>query len=379
MRIYEDMRIYENMVIFKQAIQRICKNKLRLSVILVMPIIFILMFTMQKSATLTIGIVDKDNSYLSNQLINNLRDMDKVKVELLDEGKVYDKTVSYGLDYSIIIDKGFQEKIVSGGDAKVEEFYITPKEKLYYARTYIDSFINNMKILASGAAYDKTKFMESVKKYEISSLSVKNVSKNNDDSFGISLAIGFLIQFMLYTSVITAGLILEDKASGVFYRVFYAPIKVKRYLFENLIAYSVIAIAQVILILLFINKVMGKQLGSTPINMYILFSVFSLVCISLGLFLVSLSKKPIYAYMIIFTITTPLLMLGGCYWDRSIMPEAVNKLSLFLPTTWVMDGAKILLSGDKGLPDILLQILVLLIFAVIFFAAGLLKKVDVSK
>lgn len=373
------MIIYEDMIIFKQVIKRICKNKLRLSVILVMPIIFILMFTMQKTATLTIGIVDKDNSVLSNQLINNLKEMDKVKVELLDEGKVYDKTVSYGLDYSIIIDKGFQEKIVSGGDAKVEEFYITPKEKLYYARTYIDNYINNMKILASGAASDKIKFMEEVKKYEESPLSVKNASKDNDDSLSISLAIGFLVQFMLYTSVITAGLILEDKTSGVFYRVFYAPIKVKRYLFENLAAYSLIAIAQVILILLFINKVMGKQLGSSPISMYILFSVFSLVCISLGLFLVSISKKPIYAYMIIFTITTPLLMLGGCYWDRSVMPEIINKISLFLPTTWVMDGAKILLSRDKGLSDILLQILVLLIFAVIFFTAGLLKKVDVSK
>lgn len=113
--------------------------------------------------------------------------------------------------------------------------------------------------------------------------------------------------------------------------------------------------------------------------MYILFSVFSLVCISLGMWIVSLFKKPIGAYTAILLATTPLVMLGGCYWPLSFMSDSMQKLAQFLPTTWVMSGVDKILYEGKNIMDISLQVLVLVIFSGIFLGAGLLKKVDISK
>jgi len=368
------------MIIFNQAINRILKNKLKLIILLLMPVLFILMFAMQQQlTTFTIGVVDKDNSTISKNLIKDFKGMNKVRVLILQENKVYDKAVSYGTDYSIIINADFEEKIMIGGNAEIEEFYLNPKEKLFYVRMYVDNYISNMKMIAKGTDYNKVKFGTALKIFQESKLTLENKTDNTKNKDQSRFALAFLVQFMLYMSVITGGLILEDKASGVFYRVFYAPVSIKKYLFENLAAFLIIAIMQVGFMLLFMKYVFGLGLGAHPLNMFILFTVFSMVCISLGLFIVSLFKKAIYAYTLILCITTPLLMLGGCYWKPEMMPMIMQKIALLVPTTWLMGGVDKLLYSNKGIANISLEILVLFIFTGIFMAAGLVKKVDVSK
>ncbi|MBC8061632.1 MAG: ABC transporter permease [Clostridiaceae bacterium] len=367
------------MIIFNQVIKRIFKNKIKLIIILFMPVIFILMFAMQQQSTLTVGVVDKDNSTISKGLINNLRQLKKVQVLMLKEDKVYDKAVSYGTDYSIIIQEGFEDKLMAGEASLIKEFYLNPKEKLFYARLYVDNYLSNMKMLAKGTGYDKIKFSTAFKVFQESKLSFENAADSGKSKDQSRIALAFLVQFMLYMSVITAGLILEDKNSGVFYRVFYAPVSIKKYLFQNLAAFLIIAIIQVVMILLIIKEVLGLGLGEHPFNMFILFVVFSLVCVSLGLFVVSLFKKSIYAYTLILFITTPIVMLGGCYWKKEMMPDIMQKIALFLPTTWLMDGVDKLLFENKSIANAFVEIMVLFIFAGIFLAAGLVKKVDVSK
>lgn len=367
------------MIIFEQAIKRIFINKVRVLVLLIMPALFIVMFAMQNGSSFTIGIVDNDNTELSKRLINNLKSMDKIKVMELKEKEVYDKAVSYQTEYSLIIEDGFEEKLLNDKNPVVKEFYLEEKEKLFYARAFVDNYLRNIKSIVKSSNSDKVKLSRALEEYESAKLSVINESAKDKEIDQSRLAMGFLVQFMLYMSVITASLIAEDKSSGIFYRVFYAPVSVKRYIAENLAAFSVSALMQVAVILLLIKNIMGFELGRSVMNMYILFIVFALVCVSLGLLIVSLVKKPIFAYAIITLITTPLVMLGGCYWTKDMMPEVMNKIANFIPTTWVMTAVDKLLYQGKGLRDIVFEIFILILFASVFMAGGLFKKVDVSK
>jgi ABC-2 type transport system permease protein len=365
------------MVIFKASIKRIFKNKIKLLILLILPVAFIAMFTLQNESSTSIGVADMDNSNLSEKMADNLKKMYKVKVIMIDEDDIYDKVVSYQIDYAIILKAGFEENLLSGKDPEVGEFYITEKEKLFYTRVFIDNFINNMKLLANGVNFEKVRFESALSEYDNNKLAVINKANSDKNMSQSRLALGFLVQFMLYMSVITAGIISEDKNSGVFYRVFYAPVSIKRYLLENLSAFLVTGILQVFTIITFVKYGLGFELGNQSFNMYILYSVFSLVCVSLGVLLVSLFKKPIYTYIIAILITTPLLMLGGCYWPKEFMPDIIIKISHFIPTYWVMSGVDKLLFEGKGLKDIFLEIFILLLFSGIFFAGGLFRKVDV--
>jgi len=367
------------MTIFRQVFKRIFQNKTRLLVLLIMPLLFIMMFAMQDERSLTIGLVDKDNSMLSEKLTSQLTIMDKVKVIPLQEQAVYDKTVSYQLDYTIIIEAGFEQELISGGSPEVQEFYLNEKEKLFYARNIVNNFIYSMKNLAAGVEFEKVEFEKAFIEFEKGKLAVSNQAADNNKILQTKAAMGFLVQFMLYMSVITAGLILEDKHSRVFYRVFYAPVTLKRYIMENLSAFLLVGILQVTLILGLLKIVFDMQFGSNPMNLLLLFILFSLVCISLGMWIVSIFQKPIGAYAFIIVITTPLVMLGGCYWPLDFMPEILQKIALFVPTTWVMTGVDKILYEGKSLIDLMPEILILVIFSGIFLAAGLLKKVDISK
>lgn len=367
------------MIIFNQVIRRITKNKIKLLVILIMPLVFIIMFALQSRTSLSIGIVDQDNSALSKKLTENLKGMYKVRVLTLNVKEVYDKAVSHQTDYSIIIRQGFEEKLLSGKDPEVEEFYMLEKEKLFYARSFMDSYINNMKLMAHGAGFDREKFKVALEEYDKNKLSSINEDRSDKEASQSRLAMGFLVQFMIYTSSIIAGIILEDKSSGVFYRVFYAPVSPLKYLIENLAAFILIGAAQVAIILTLVRYGFGFGLGNQSFNMYLLFIVFSLVCVSMGILLVSLFKKPIYAYVLVIFLATPLVMLGGCYWSTEIMPDIMVKIGQFLPTFWVMRGVDELLYNNQGFTGIYMEILILLLFAAIFFAGGLFKKIDVSK
>jgi len=235
-----------------------------------------------------------------------------------------------------------------------------------------------MKTLAAGAGFDKAKFDAALIEYENGRLRIDNEAVNSK-THKARAAMGFLVQFMLYRSVITAGLVLEDKNSGIFYRVFYAPVTLKRYIAENLAAFLAVGIIQVTLVLVLIKSAFGIEFGGNGISMYLLFIVFSLVCISLGMYLVSLFKKPMGAYTTIVLITTPLVMLGSCYWPMDFMPRLFQKIALFLPTSWVMASVDKILYKGTNIIGVGLEISVLIIFTGIFLSAGLFKKVDISK
>lgn len=367
------------MILFKYAMKRLLQSKIKMLILLALPILFVLMFLTGSNPSLSVAVVDKDNSALSQRLIDEIGGITNVRVSVMDDADLDDKIVSFQENYAIIIEKGFEHNIRAGEEPAVNEFYILENEKIFYARALIDRYIANMKTLAAGTAYDDAGFDAALAAYEESTLTVSNESAPHDQTLQISSALGFLVQFMLYMSLITAGIILNDKSTGVYYRVFYAPVSLRRYLSENLLAFMLIGTLQVVFVLTFLRFALGYTLGSHLLAMYVLFVVFAFVCISLGMWLISLFKKPIFAYGSIMILSVPMVMLGGCYWPVAYMPDILIKIGKFLPTTWVMQGASKLLDGGAGLGDIAIEILILLLFAGIFMAAGLVTKVDVSK
>ena len=355
------------MIIFKQSLKRIFKNKIRLTLLLVMPILFIAMFALQDERAITIGIVDKDNSTLSAGLTKRLQGIHKVKVLDIEEESVYDKAVSYQTEYTLIMEKGFEDNLIKGKNPVVKEFYLNESEKLFYARNAVDNYINNIKVMASGANYNNSK------------LTLKNLEAVSSTTPRTRFAMGFLVQFMLYMSVISTSLLLEDKNSGVYYRTLNGPVTLKRYITENILAFLVVGIIQVTLTFGLIRFIFGLDLGTHPLSLYLLFIVFSFVCISLGMWLVSIFKKTIAAYTTILLLTTPLIMLGGCYWPMDFMSQTFQRVARFIPTTYVMQGVEKILFDGKGITGISMELLILAIFSGIFMAAGIVKKVDISK
>ena len=367
------------MTIFSTTLIRIFKNKVRFILLMLCPLIFIGVFALQNYRTATIGIVDNDNTMVSNGIYNLLKGSDGIKIIKVDENEIYDLTASYVVDYSIIIDSGFEEALFSGEKANIREYYIEEKQKLYFVKNSITNELDNYRLLAKTVNYDKSNFESALEKYNSSNLTVYSRVQEMDKNSKTRYSLVFLVQFMLYMAVITTGIILEDKSNGTYFRTFYGPTSMKRYMLENLLAFFTTAVIQSLGIILVLKIVINIHLGTWPLALIGLFIIFSLVCIALGMFITSFLKKPIHAYVAIAVITTPILMLGGCYFEFDNMPDIMISIGQFIPTTWVMRTVDALLDGSITMNTLLINYGILILFAAIFFTVGLVKKVDISK
>ncbi len=367
------------MIIFRTSLKRIFTSKVRFALMILCPFIFISMFSMQNHKAATIGIVDHDQSAVSKGIYQLLKNSEGIKLLEISEDQIYDLTASYVVDYSIIIDSDFENKILDSENPKIKEYYVEDRQKLYFVKNLVNTELENYKLIARASNYDKAKFETSLGEYWKSKLSITTNLDTLNKIQKSRTSFGFLIQFMLYMAVITTGLILEDKANGTFYRTFYGPVSIKRYMTENLAAFFTTAVIQSLGIISALVFIFKTYMGEIPLAIIGLFIIFSLVCITLGLLITSVLKKPIQAYVTVAVITTPLIMLGGCYWEFSLMPDILNKIGRFIPLSWVMRTVDAVLDGSITGNILITNYAVLLLFALVFLIVGLVKKVDISK
>lgn len=367
------------MIIFSTTLKRIFKSKVRFILMIILPLMFIAIFTVRDHTAATIGIVDHDQSAVSKGITQLLKNTEGIQIKEISEDQIYDLTASYVVDYSIIIDSGFERKILEGESPKLKEYYIEDRQKLYFVKNSINNQIENYKLIARASNYNKEKFDASLEDYWKSELTVKTNLDILNKIEKSRAAFGFLVQFMMYMAVITTGLILNDKTSGTFYRTFYGPVSIKRYMIENLSAFFTTGVIQALGIILALVIIFKMYLGSVPAAIIGLFVIFSFVCITMGLFITSILKKPIHAYVTVAIITTPLVMLGGCYWGFDLMPDILNKIGRFIPLSWVMRTVDGVLEGSVTSNTLITNYVILLLFALVFLIAGLAKKVDISE
>jgi ABC-2 type transport system permease protein len=368
------------MTIFSHTLKRIFSSKLKLAIVFLCPALVTAIFMSTSTSSLKLLVVDRDGTELSQALVERLRSMDaSIDVQLADENAIDDKILCYQADEALIIPEGFEETVLRGGVPAVQEFYVFESEGVYFARASIDGFVSDMRALAASMGHDRARFRAALGAYSEQKLTVQAPPPaENLNAAWTQGGLGFLVQFMLYMSVITAGVVLEDRSSGAYYRTFFAPVSLKRYFIENLLAFLCIGILQAAVSLAMLALAFGMDLVS-PAAIFALYAVFALVCIALGMWLITFFRKPMYAYLSVLFLTTPLVMLGGCYWPTSYMPDIIVRIAKFLPTSWVMQAVDKVLNAGAGLGGIGLEILVLLLFAAVFMAAGLGKKVDIAR
>lgn len=369
------------MTIFKMTMKRLFSSKMRVGVMFIGPLLFIVLFVMNISENFKVGIVDEDGTYFSSALFEELGERYVVK-DVADE-EITLRIAEYQDHYIIRVPEGFEASVIGGdlSDLELESYYNKMTSKTIALEQEINGIIARMVSIGQGAQGDMEKSQSIYAGYRAKSFDIMDTEGAVQVKYKILSAIGFLMQFMLYMSIGTTGIILEDKQSGTYYRTFYAPLTTKRYLFENLLAFITVGFLQVTVVFAFLIGVLDVE--GTDYNLvffakaYVIMLLFAIVCVALGLFIVNIFKKATVAYTVIGTITSPLVMLGGCYWERSLMPESMQLVGEFLPTTWAMDGIRTIVR-TTSFQQVLPNVGILILFIAFFFALGLFKKVDVA-
>ncbi len=177
---------------------------------------------------------------------------------------------------------------------------------------------------------------------------------------------GYTVMFAFLIVTYMAGWSIDEKRNGILRRLRSSPVSPATLLGGKLIYGMVISLVQILVVYLICSLIFRLNLGKDPL-------AFILISIALAMVVTSLSLVASAIKFAGAAFTAPLVLcalLGGCLFSADFFPPLLRTISYFIPHTWAMSAYQDLLVRGFGLSQVLPEIGILLLFAVVFFGIG---------
>lgn len=356
------------MTVFITNLKRILKRRINRVMIFAAPIIFIVIaFNVNASGVnINVGIVDKDNTEFTKEFINGLKE--KSTVEIMNADNMNAAIMNKSLAYGIVIDEGFTEDILNSKDVNIKTYRADDVNLTSAVKLYIEDYISAARNISKNTNGNKELFYSSLKNYDQGNFKSETIVFGDKGGNGEKekIALGLLGYVMLLIATFSTNLILEDKKSNTYIRMFASPLKNFSYMLQNILSFLLVVLIQVYVAFIFMTRVFKAQLGASEINMFIIFALYATTCVALALAIGSVSKNIKQASALGILVNTLLGMFGGLFWPKEFMPELLQNIGKFTPTYWLTDGINKLLTSSS-LISIAQEMGIILLFTVVFF------------
>lgn len=186
-----------------------------------------------------IGVIDKDKSVVSADMIRYMEERLCVQVTLADaalsDEEAFDemsrKLIDCNVTVILEIPKGLEEGLLSGEIKSLEMTILDDYANEAYTKSYLNSYLERTKILAGAAAGDADKLEQLLTeaadagtKVEVRDGTGADMEKEMDKN-GLSLMLGFFTFVGFGYPMFMGMLIQEDKRNGTFRRIQVSSVK----------------------------------------------------------------------------------------------------------------------------------------------------------
>ena len=179
------------------------------------------------------------------------------------------------------------------------------------------------------------------------------------------MAPGMAVMFLMYTVTYGGRSLLVENFNGTLPRLLVAPTFPAYVLVGKAVGILLTAVAQLLILIVGTSLLFGVQWGDF-LGVILLILAAAWGASGWGLFIAALLKTPGQvsitgsAVMLLFGI------LGGSFFDLSMLPDWIQVINKITPNAWAVDGFYVLSVGG-GLTDILPNIFALLVMGAILF------------
>ncbi len=181
---------------------------------------------------------------------------------------------------------------------------------------------------------------------------------------------GQLITWVFIPLFGISALFAYERQQGTLRRLLTTPASKSTFLLGTLSGQVVMALVQMLLLVGFGILVMKLSWGNDPLALFVILLTSALAAAAFGTTMGTFIKTEGQANGLSIMFGMVFALMGGCWYPLELFPPAVQNLVKILPTTWAMQGMLDLVLRGGGLPDVLPEAGVLLLFAVIFFSVG---------
>ncbi len=187
---------------------------------------------------------------------------------------------------------------------------------------------------------------------------------------------GMTVLFVFLTAQVTASSIYYEKKIGSFRRLLAAPIRRSTLLSGKMLPNFIIVLLQVIVIFgvaIFLFPLIGLSgldLGNDILALILLVVAVAICSTTLGVLIAAVAKTEAQIGGVSQAILWVLALLGGAIVPTVLFSESLATIGQFTPQYWAVTGFYDLLIRGRGIEEVILNIVILLVFALIFFAIG---------
>ena len=345
-----------------------------------------------KGMVFELPVADEDGGEVARSFLDALRSAGGVAVELVSEDEARSRVArSRGAGAAVVIPHGFSDAFRRGQPAPVT-FLTDPVkhlevlklrsevERAYFGlmAVRVAGRVAVMEVLTHGgdadledvaedAALVARKLVERSRAIEERSLTSVRTTFNAFDQN----VPGFGVTFLLLGTLFGVGLGLADEREwGISYRLRASPVPLRYLVLGKVLSRFAVGVVQMA-ILFFIGRVAFEiSLGSSLTALALLILAVSLAAAAFGLLVAALAPTR-DAVLPLGTITVVgMTAVGGCWWPITLEPEWLQRIALFFPTAWAMEGFNDLMLRERGLREVGPTLLALLLFAGAYVGVG---------
>jgi ABC-2 type transport system permease protein len=194
----------------------------------------------------------------------------------------------------------------------------------------------------------------------------------------IDMFVPGIIAFAIFllTTLLTLISFVSERTQGTLERLMATPIEESEIVLGYAFAFGIIGMVQAGILLTVGILVFNIIIVGNILLAFLIAALLAIVSQTLGILLSSAAKREAQAVQFIPLIVLPAFLLAGIFWPIEAIPPWLRPASYFIPPTYAVNGLRSVMLRGWGLEHVWLEILVLVVFAVVFLigAVAVLKR-----
>jgi len=317
------------------------------------------------STTMSFGIVDNDNTAMSEALANQLGL--RYNIVEVDEADVSAVLIDQFVPWILFIKDGYEQDVLAGntGLLSLESYSLNISEMSALGSLTAENITRALMILGTNDEAALAAWAEAAQ------VEFK-LTQGNDVWPIIAQWLAMFGYISIFTAYFVIKTLLDDKRFGMPDRVGVLPISSRSFLMQGTLAAFLTTEITVVLTLVSLSV----SIGTIPnvLLLFFLMSLLNLFSVSLILTITSIVKTLGGASVAMAMISTLMAMLGGLFWPIELVPEFMQKVAWFTPGYWFGEGLRNI--QNITFEGFVMPMLFLLGFTVVTLLIGGFKKVQ---
>ncbi|ARF66949.1 multidrug ABC transporter permease [Paenibacillus larvae subsp. pulvifaciens] len=368
--------------IAKKEIKLLIKEKGTFFWLLVLPILFIVLFGSMssiKTQAVKIPYMDQDQTTASRQFIQSLEQMKGIQLENKESSSLDEQVqaIKEGkLSALLVLPKGFESRLTSGKEQA--ELLLYRDGAADAAVAPVQAILQNMaeaykqnKISGSLAALGKNE--TEIKQIMLSPLHISEEKENTSSIDVISQIVpGYTVMFVFFVIISMVRRFIKDKENGMTARLSSTPMRSGSYLLGMWLPYLLVVLIQSSVLLGFGHFVYNLHLGDL-VAIFCLILALSICVTGIGLVISLFVKSENMGMAFTQLLTMGGAVVGGLWFPADMMPPVLQIIGKCTPQYWAQKGIQDVILRGAHLPDIWLNVSILLAFALVAMVLALFR------